>query len=59
MSISGPLKIVNIDRLDEDRFVVSFSEGRTFVYRAEQLSTIDPETALTESDPKPAKNDEV
>jgi hypothetical protein len=55
MSSSGPLKIMNVDRLNEDRLIVSFSENQTCVYSAEQLSTVAPETVLTESDPKTAK----
>jgi hypothetical protein len=55
MSSSRPLKIVNVDRLNEDRLIVSFSEDQTSVYTAEQLSTVAPETVLTESDPKTGK----
>lgn len=48
---SRPLKILNVDRLGEDRLIVSFSEGHTAVYTAEQLATVAPETEFTDSDP--------
>jgi hypothetical protein len=42
MSTKPPLKIVEIERLDEDTIGVSYSDLTTAIYTAEQLTQIDP-----------------
>jgi hypothetical protein len=42
MSAKPPLKIVEIERLDEDTIGVSYSDLTTAIYTAEQLAQLDP-----------------
>jgi hypothetical protein len=42
MSAKPPLKIVDIERLDEDTIGVSYSDLTTEIYTAEQLTQLDP-----------------
>jgi hypothetical protein len=42
MSAKPPLKIVDIERLDEDTIGVSYSDLTTAIYTAEQLKQLAP-----------------
>jgi hypothetical protein len=49
MSTGRPLKIVNADRLDGDKLIVSYSDDTTAIYSVEQLAQLSPQKTLTEN----------
>jgi hypothetical protein len=46
MSDSEPKKIVNTDRLDGGKLVVSYTDKTTSVYTTDQLASLTPETTM-------------
>jgi hypothetical protein len=55
MLADKPLKIINTDRLDGDKLIVSYSDDTTAVYGIDQLSDLKPEETLEETTSKLSK----
>jgi hypothetical protein len=49
MSADKPIKIVGVDRIDEDQIVVEFPDSAA-VYTIEQLASLKPAETVTEDE---------
>jgi hypothetical protein len=52
MSGKEPLKIVNIDRIDGDALIVTYSNDTTAIYTTEQIVALTPQDLRSEEDYK-------